>query len=139
MTAPPKPPTFSGRLTKVTGEGEQVELAFVAETPEQLTSRLAAAGAAATARLTTNNDAIVRAGATFEDRQRQAYDAAVSTLRQEMHMERRDRHEPPADEPAEDEPGEPVGPPAPGDVPAEGDDKPDADASAGALHPPAYS
>jgi hypothetical protein len=95
-----RPPTFSGRLTKVTGEGEQVELAFVADTPDELTSRLAAAGAAASARLTTNNDAIVKAGATFEQRQRQVYNAAVATLR-EAHM-RREEHEPPADEPAED-------------------------------------
>jgi hypothetical protein len=137
IARPGTPPTFSGRLSKVTGEGEQVELAFIADTPEELTARLAAAGDAATARLTTNNDVIVKAGATFEERQQRVYDAAVSTLRQEMSM-RREEHEPPADEPAEDEPGEPVGPPAPGDVPAEGDEKPDADASAGALHPPAY-
>jgi hypothetical protein len=127
-------PTFSGRLTKVTGEGEQVELAFTAETPEELLQRLAAAGVAATARLTTNNDAIVRAGATFEERQRQVYDAAVHTLRQEVTqmVERREEHEPPADEP---EPEEPVGPPAPGDAPAE--DDPNADAAARALHAPA--
>lgn len=140
MSRPGIPPTFSGRLTKVTGEGEQVELAFIAETPEELTARLAAAGAAATARLTTNNDAIVKAGATFEQRQRQVYDAAVSTLREEMQQmtQRREEHEPPADEPADDD-AVPVGPPAPGDAPAEGDDEPDADASAGALHPPAHS
>jgi hypothetical protein len=129
-------PTFSGRLTKVTGEGEQVELAFTAETPEELVQRLAAAGVAATARLTTNNDAIVRAGATFEERQRQVYDGAVAQLRQEVTqmVERRDKeHEPPADEP---EPEEPVGPPAPGDAPAE-DDEPDADAAARSLHAPA--
>jgi hypothetical protein len=136
---PPSPtalPTFSGRLTKVTGEGEQVELAFTAETPEELVQRLAAAGVAATARLTTNNDAIVRAGATFEERQRQVYDGAVAQLRQEVTqmVERRDEeHEPPADEP---EPEEPVGPPAPGDTPAE-DDEPDADAAARSLHAPA--
>jgi hypothetical protein len=128
-------PTFSGRLTKVTGEGEQVELAFTAETPDELTARLAAAGVAASLRLTTNNDAIVRAGATFEERQRQVYDGAVAQLRQEVSqmVERREKHEPPADEP---EPEEPVGPPAPGDTPAE-DDEPDADAAARALHAPA--
>jgi hypothetical protein len=136
MSRPTAPPTFSGRLTKVTGEGEQVELAFIAETPEELTARLCAAGAAATARLTTNNDAIVKAGATFEERQQRVYDAAVSTLRQEMSM-RREEHEPPADEPADDD-AVPVGPPAPGDAPAEGDETPDADASAGALYPPAH-
>jgi hypothetical protein len=127
-------PAFSGRLTKVTGEGEQVELAFTAETPEELVQRLAAAGVAATARLTTNNDAIVRAGATFEERQRQVYDGAVAQLRQEVSQmtKRREDDEPPTDEPAE----EPVGPPAPGDAPAE-DDEPDADAAARPLHAPA--
>jgi hypothetical protein len=134
IARPGAPPTFSGRLSKVTGEGEQVELAFIADTPEELTARLAAAGAAATARLTTNNDAIVKAGATFEERQRQVYDAAVSTLREEISM-RREEHEPPADEPADDD-AVPVGPPAPGDAPAEGDDEPDADAAAGTLHAP---
>jgi hypothetical protein len=129
-------PTFSGRLTKVTGEGEQVELAFTAETPEELTARLAAAGVAASLRLTTNNDAIVRAGATFEERQRQVYDGAVAQLRQEVSQmtERREEHEPPADEPADDD-AVPVGPPAPGDAPAE-DDEPDADAAARPLHAP---
>jgi hypothetical protein len=129
-------PTFSGRLTKVTGEGEQVELAFTAETPEELTARLAAAGLAATARLTINNETIVRAGATFEERQRQVYDGAVAQLRQEvqqMTTERRDKREPPPEEPAEDD--EPVGPPAPGDTPAE-DDEPNADAAARSLHAP---
>lgn len=132
---PGAPPAFSGRLTKVTGEGEQVELAFIADTAEELTVRLAAAGAAATARLTTNNDAIVKAGATFEERQRQVYAAAVSTLREEVRTmtERREEHEPPADEPADDD--VPVGPPAPGDAPAEGDEEPNADAAAGALQP----
>jgi hypothetical protein len=132
---PAPPPTFSGRLTKVTGEGEQVELAFIAETPEELTARLTAAGMAATARLTTNNDAIVKAGATFEERQRQVYDAAVTTLREEVHQmtKRREEEEPPA--PADDEP---VGPPAPGDAPAEEDEEPDADPPAGALYPPAH-
>jgi hypothetical protein len=131
-------PTFSGRLTKVTGEGEQVELAFTAETFEELTARLAAAGVAATARLTTNNDTIVRAGATFEERQRQVYDGAVTQLRQEvetmMAAGRRPEDEPPDDEPAEDE--EPVGPPEPpGDTPAK-DDESHADAAARSLHAP---
>src|SRR4029453_8333021 len=57
-TAPPK---YSGRLTKVTGEGEQVEIAFIANTPDELTARLAAVGAAPADRLNTNNDAIVKA------------------------------------------------------------------------------
>jgi hypothetical protein len=127
----------------VTGEGEQVELAFTAATPEELAANLAAAGAAASARLATNNDAIVRAGATFEERQRQVYDGAVAQLRQEvaiMTAGRRPEDEPMPpddDEPAEDE--APVGPPAPpGDAPAK-DDEPDADAAAGTIHAPADS
>jgi hypothetical protein len=134
-------PTFSGRLTKVTGEGEQVELAFTAETPEELVARLAAAGVAATARLTTNNDVIVKAGATFEQRQRQVYDGAVAALRQEVQAmtERREGDEPPPETPADDqEPVGPPGPPAPGDAPAE-DDEPHADAAAGSLHAPTDS
>jgi hypothetical protein len=132
----PPYPRFSGKLSKVTGEGEQIELAFTADSPDELATHLAAAGRAATARLTANNDTIVAAGATFAERQRQAYDAAVTTLRQEMTtmLARRDEeHEPPPEHP-EDE--EPVGPPAPGDAPAE-DDEPDADAATRPLHPPA--
>ena len=76
----------------------------------------------------------MRAGATFEERQRQVYDGAVAALRQEMQMTPgRPEDEPPTDEPADDQ--EPVGPPAPGDTPAE-DDEPHADAAAGPLHAP---
>jgi hypothetical protein len=127
-------PRFSGKLSKVTGEGEQVELAFTAATPEELAANLAAAGAAASARLATNNDAIVRAGATFEERQRQVYDGAVAQLRQEVQMMtagRRPEDEPPAEEPEDEE--APVGPPKPGDAPAE-DEEPNADAAARSLH-----
>jgi hypothetical protein len=147
IARPGTAPTFSGRLTKVTGEGEQVELAFIADTAEELIANFSAACVAAAARLKTNNDTIVQAGATFEQRQRQVYDAAVSTLREEIQQmtQRREEHEPPADEPADDDavpcgPAAPVpvGPPAPGDAPAEGDDEPDADASAGTVHPPTY-
>ncbi len=124
-------PPYSGKLSKVTGEGEQVEIAFTADSAEELSLRLDAVGTAASVRLKSNNDAIVRAGATFEERQRQAYDAAVTTLRQEMTtmlQARREEHEPPEDE-------EPVGPPAPGDAPAEDEEPPtDADPSARALH-----
>jgi hypothetical protein len=130
----PSYPRFSGKLSKVTGEGEQIELAFTADSADELAAHLAAAGRAATARLTANNDTIVAAGATFAERQRQAYDAAVTTLRQEMTtmLTRRDEeHEPPPEH--EDE--EPVGPPAPGDAPAE--DEPDADVTARPLHPAA--
>jgi hypothetical protein len=78
------PPPFSGQVTKVTGEGEQVSIAFIAETPAELAERLAAAAGAAQARLRTNNDAILSAGDTFAARQQKAYDAAVAQLRREL-------------------------------------------------------
>lgn len=87
----PTPP-FSGQLVKVTGEGEHVTIAFTAATPEELGAHLAAAGAAALARLQANNAAILDAGAQFEDRQRQVYAAAVGQLRRELGIP-----EPPAD------------------------------------------
>jgi hypothetical protein len=127
-------PPFSGRLTKVTGEGEQVEIAFTAETPQELAARLTAAGVSASERLATNNAVILRAADTFEERQRKIYDAAVTQVREEVtQMGRREEHEPPADEET------PVGPPAPGD-PAddepEEESPPDADAAPRALHAP---
>jgi len=126
-------PAFSARLSKVTGEGEQLEVAFTATSPDELAARLAAAGAAATARLTTNNDAIAHAADTLEARTQRVYDAAVAQLRHELGLgavtatggrrptdEPPDEHEPPDDEPAE------------GDEPA--DEEPDAHAAAGAVH-----
>ena len=81
--ARPAPP-FSGQLVKVTGEGEHVTIAFTATTPAELGAALAAAGAAALARLKANNAAILEAGAQFEDRQRQVYANAVAQLRREL-------------------------------------------------------
>jgi hypothetical protein len=133
-------PTFSGRLTKATGENEQVEIAFTAETSDELMARLAAAGVAASARLVTNNDAIVRAGDSFEARQRKIYDAAVAQIRAEVEAmsERR-----PGDAPEPDEPGDEECPDTPGtDAPDVGDEPnedPNADASARAVHAPADS
>jgi hypothetical protein len=132
-------PTFSGRLTKATGENEQVEIAFTAETTPELMERLAAAGVAASARLASNNDTILRAGESFETRQRKIYDAAVAQIRAEVEAmsERR-----PGDDPAPDEPGDEECPDTPeGDAP-DGDEpheEPDADASARAVHAPADS
>ena len=88
-------PPFSGQLVKVTGEGEQVTIAFTAATPEELGEHLMAAGAAALARLKANNAAVLDAGAHFEDRQRQVYAAAVMQLRRELGVP-----EPPAEEDA---------------------------------------
>ena len=81
--APPAPP-FSGQLVRVTGEGEHVTIAFTAATPDELEAALAAAGKAALARLQANNAAVLDAGATFEDRQRQVYANAVAQLRREL-------------------------------------------------------
>jgi hypothetical protein len=78
------PPPFSGQLVKITGEGEQVSIAFTAATPEELVQHLAAAGAAAVARMQMNNAAVLDAGAQFEERQRQVYAAAVAQLRHEL-------------------------------------------------------
>jgi hypothetical protein len=100
-------PPFSGQLVKVTGEGEHVTIAFTAATPAELERALAAAGAAAVARMQANNAAVLDAGAHFEERQRQVYAAAVGQLRREL------------------------GVPAP---PAEEEDVTRADDSAGAVH-----
>ena len=77
-------PPFSGQLVKVTGDGEQVTIAFTAHTPEELGAALGAAGAAALARLQANNAAVLQAGEHFEDRQRKVYAAAVTQLRREL-------------------------------------------------------
>ncbi len=90
----PTPP-FSGQLVKVTGDGEHVTIAFTATSAEELTAQLAAAGAAALARLRANNTAVLEAGAQFEDRQRQVYANAVAQLRRELGVP-----DPPAEEDA---------------------------------------
>jgi hypothetical protein len=88
-------PPFSGQLVKVTGDGEHVTIAFTAATAEELAEHLTAAGAAALARVQANNAALLDAAATFEDRQRHVYAAAVGQLRRELGMP-----EPPAEEDA---------------------------------------
>lgn len=80
-------PAFSGRVVKVTGEGETVEIAFTAATPAELAERLAAATGTAHARMRANNDALVRAGDVFEERQAKVYEAAVAALRRELGLE----------------------------------------------------
>jgi len=85
--ARPTTPAFSGRIVKVTGEGEHVEIAFTAADAAELAERLTAAGAATSARMMANNDAIVRAGDTFEERQRKVYEAAKDSLRRELGLE----------------------------------------------------
>jgi len=86
-------PPFSGQLTRVTGEGEHVAIAFTAATADELVAALAVAGAAAVSRMQQNNAAVLDAGAHFEERQRQVYAAAVAQLRRELGMP-----DPPAEE-----------------------------------------
>lgn len=86
-------PPFSGQLVRVTGDGEQITIAFTAYGPAELEAALTAAGAAALNRLKVNNAAVLEAGATFEDRQRQVYAHAVAQLRRELGVP-----EPPAGE-----------------------------------------
>jgi hypothetical protein len=88
-------PPFSGQLVKVTAEGEHVTIAFTAASPEELTEHLAAAGAAAVARMQANNAAVLNAGEHFEARQRAVYDHAVAQLRREFGLP-----DPPAEEDA---------------------------------------
>ena len=77
-------PPFSGQLVRVTGEGEQVTIAFTAYGPAELEAALTAAGAAAMKRLHANNVAVLDAAGQFEDRQRQVYANAVAQLRREL-------------------------------------------------------
>ena len=87
IARPATVPPFSGRVVKVTGEGEHVEIAFTAGDAAELGERLTAAGNAAAARMMANNDAILSAGDTFEERQRKVYEAAVAGLRRELGLE----------------------------------------------------
>ena len=106
--ARPTPP-FSGQLARVTGEGEQVTIAFTAASPAELLERLEAAGTAAVARMRTNNAAVLAAGDEFETRQARVYHNAVAQIRRELGMP---------------------------DPPAEEEDGTRADNSAGAVHAP---
>jgi hypothetical protein len=90
--ARPTPP-FSGQLVRMTGEGEQVTIAFTAASPAELLERLDAAGKAAIARMLTNNAAVLAAGDDFEARQTRVYQNAVAQIRRELGMP-----DPPAEE-----------------------------------------
>ena len=133
-TAPPPP--FAARLTKVTGEGEQLEVTIVADDPEALGRAVAAVGAIASARLKANNDAIVAAAATLEDRTRAVYADVLAQLRRELGLTAKRR------EPADDEPAEEEEPPLPADEDVPAEDAPEEEASSAdsalrALHAPA--
>ncbi len=88
-------PPFSGQLVKVTGDNEHVTIAFVARDATELEAALAAAGAAAVARMQANNAAVLNAGEQFEARQRVVYEHAVAQLRREFGLP-----DPPAEEDA---------------------------------------
>ena len=83
---PSKQPPFSGQLTRVTREGEQASIAFIAHTPEELRRKLAEASGALDARIQANNAALLDAASTFEERQAKVYAQAVAQLRREMGM-----------------------------------------------------
>jgi hypothetical protein len=81
---PPKPPRFSGQLTKITGEGEQITLAFVAGTIDELRKAAGIVHAVALERVNANNKAVLDAASTFEERQTQVFTNAVAQLRREL-------------------------------------------------------
>jgi len=81
---PGKPPLYSGQLVKVTGEGEQMTLAFTATSVDDLRRKVATIAAVALERVKANNVAILDAAATFEERQVKVYTNAVAQLRREM-------------------------------------------------------
>jgi hypothetical protein len=130
-TPPPLP--FAARLSKVTGEGEQLEITIVADDAEDLARDVAAAGTIASARLKANNDAITQAAETLEARTRRVYADAVQALRRELGL-RAERPERPEDEP----PPPDEEPPAPEDEPAPEEEVSRADRASGALHAPAH-
>jgi hypothetical protein len=82
--APTKPPPFSGQLTRVTREGEQCAIAFTAHTPEELSRKLGIASGALDVQIRLNNEQLLDAASTFEERQAKVYHAAVAQLRREM-------------------------------------------------------
>jgi len=97
-------PQFSGQLVKVTGEGEQVTIAFTARTTRELSDALAAAGVAAMQQLQKNNALVLRAADVLEERQSQVYANAVAQLRREVGLP-----EPPAVEEDVDRADHPAG------------------------------
>jgi len=79
-----KSPRFSGQIVKVTGEGEQVVLAFTAGTVAELRTAVGVVHAVALERVNANNKAVLDAAATFEERQVQVFQNAVAQLRREL-------------------------------------------------------
>jgi hypothetical protein len=81
---PTKPPRFSGQIIKVTGEGEQITLAFTAGTVAELRAAVGVVHAVALERVNANNKAVLDAASTFEERQTQVFTNAVAQLRREL-------------------------------------------------------
>src|SRR5262245_63471887 len=81
---PERIPAYSGQLVKVTGEGEQLTLAFTADTAEELMHRVAVVGDAASTRVAGNNKVILDAAGTFAERQAAVYRQAAAQLRKEL-------------------------------------------------------
>ena len=81
---PTKQPPFSGQLTRVTREGEQASIAFTAHTPEELSRKLGIASGALDVQVQVNNQQLLDAASTFEERQVKVYNAAVAQLRREL-------------------------------------------------------
>jgi hypothetical protein len=79
-----KPPRFSGQLVKVTGEGEHMTLAFTAGTVRELREAAGIVHAVALERVNANNQAVLDAATTFEERQVQVFQNAVAQLRREL-------------------------------------------------------
>jgi len=77
-------PKFSGQLSKVTGEGEHLVLAFSAGTVKELREAVGVLHAVALERVAANNKAILDAASTFEERQREVFSNAVAQLRREL-------------------------------------------------------
>jgi len=81
---PSKQPPFSGQLTRVTKEGEQTSIAFTAHTPEELSRKIGIASGALDVQVRANNQQILDATSSFEERQVKVYHAAVAQLRREL-------------------------------------------------------
>src|SRR5215475_13076800 len=81
---PTKQPPFSGQITRVTREGEQTAIAFTAHTPEELARKIATASDALDGQIQRNNQQLLDAASSFEERQAKVYNAAVAQLRREL-------------------------------------------------------
>jgi len=77
-------PKYSGQLSKVTGEGEHIILAFSAGTVKELRESVGVLHAVALERVNANNKAVLDAASTFEERQNQVFAHAVAQLRREL-------------------------------------------------------